>query len=141
MGRLLGAEQVEVASRQATLATLRRDWGTAGKALEAAQRARPREVGITLQRADLLRAQAKYGAARALASGRSMTVGAVVPTLDNAICPSFSSTTALPGYARPETSTMAVPLPLGEPPPPPESAKLKPIVIDAVTKEILYPMG
>ncbi|HVF11106.1 MAG TPA: hypothetical protein VNA16_09905 [Abditibacteriaceae bacterium] len=66
LAQLLGTEHFEVTTRRARLAVLQRDWPAAQAALEAAQRAQPKHLGITLLRADVLRARGDHAAARAL---------------------------------------------------------------------------
>ncbi|MDQ3815689.1 MAG: hypothetical protein M3347_17380, partial [Armatimonadota bacterium] len=66
LSRLLGKEHVEVLTRAANLAALRRDWAGAATALEAAQRAQTQNLGITLLRADLARVRGDFATARNL---------------------------------------------------------------------------
>lgn len=66
LARLLGAADFEVATRRAALATLRHDWPAAQAALDAAQRAQPQNLGVTLLQADLARARGDLTTARDL---------------------------------------------------------------------------
>lgn len=66
LSELLGADSLQVLSRRANLAMLRRDSVASSEYLEAAQKVAPQDLGITLLRANLLRGQGKPAEAKNL---------------------------------------------------------------------------
>lgn len=68
LAQLRGATDFAVLLRRANLEIARRDWSAAKEALDAAQRAQPLNLSITLTRADLARGSGDDATARALLS-------------------------------------------------------------------------
>jgi hypothetical protein len=62
----LGGDSHAVAQRRLTLAVSQRDWSAANSAVQAAMRTRPADLSLRLTRANLLRLQGDFSAAREL---------------------------------------------------------------------------